>query len=72
MTENEKFAVECAIEKLLYDENANMKLKKMIGYIRLSNGNALKGNQLAKYSYFINKDFWNFYEESLNDMNKKK
>lgn len=72
MTDIEKQAVESALAKMLYDENASYKIKKMIGYIQLHNGNALKGNQLAKYDKFINEDFWLFYEQSLNEMNKKK
>lgn len=72
MTENEKFAIESAISKMLYDEKSSFKIKKMISYIQLRNGNALKGNQLSKYDNFINKDFWLFYEESLNEISKKK
>lgn len=72
MTDIEKLAIESAIAKMMYDENTSYKIKKMIGYIQLHNGNALKGNQLAKYDNFINKDFWSFYEESLNELIKKK
>lgn len=72
MTDIEKLAIESAIAKMLYDESTSYKIKKMIGYIQLHNGNALKGNQLAKYEHFINKDFWLFYDQSLNEMNKKK
>ena len=70
MTDIEKLAIESAIAKMLYDESTSYKIKKMIGYIQLHNGNALKGNQLAKYEHFINEDLWRFYEESLNEMNK--
>lgn len=72
MTENEKQAIESAIAKMLYNEDTAYKIKRMIGYIQLHNGNCLKGNQLAKYENFLNKDFWLFYEQSLNEMNKKK
>lgn len=71
MTENERLAVESAIAKLLYNEESAYKIKRMIGYIQLKNGNCLKGNQLAKYEHFINDDLWRFYEESLNEMKKK-
>lgn len=72
MTENEKLAIEIALSKLLYNEDTSYKIKRMIGYIQLHNGNCLKGNQLAKYENFINKDFWSFYEDSLNELSKRK
>lgn len=72
MTDIERLAIESAIAKMLYDENSSYKIKKMIGYIQLHNGNALKGNQLAKYDKFINEDFWSFYNQSLNELSKKK
>lgn len=72
MTDIERLAIESAIAKMLYNEDTAYKIKRMIGYIQLHNGNSLKGNQLAKYDNFINKDFWTFYEESLNELSKKK
>lgn len=72
MSENEKLAIEIALSKLLYNEDTSYKIKRMIGYIQLHNGNCLKGNQLAKYENFINKDFWSFYEDSLNELSKRK
>lgn len=70
MTDIEKQAIEIAISKMLYDENCSLKLKKMIGYITLSNNKSLHGNQLAKYENFINTDFWRFYTDALNEMKK--